>query len=57
MEDKKIVQALEDENLDKVAGGASDLRGKWICENCHAIWDTRCYKECPWCHGPLVQIQ
>ena len=57
MEDKKIVQALEDEKLDKVAGGASDLRGKWICENCHAIWDAQRYKECPWCHGPLVQIQ
>ena len=56
MEDNKKIQALDDEWLDKVAGGVNDSSGKWHCEHCHALWQKQFDDKCPWCGEELVLI-
>ena len=58
MEEKKIIQSLDDAALDKVAGGANnDSSGKWHCEHCHALWQKQEDDLCPFCGQTLILIQ
>ena len=58
MEEYRKPQALDDENLDKVAGGYDPGDIKWTCRSCGGSWtdkQTDNGRNCPVCGGKVIK--